>query len=81
MGLWLLAGAQQDIVGREWNLHAPLADTADAARLAALLAVAPTAPQALDGLYADADTEYRDSRFLSRAVRQMPGTVPASRPR
>lgn len=68
VGMWLLNTPEKDVGGKVWNESAPIRNCGDPQKLARILAISPEAPCVFDAVYTDEDSEYFDSRFLSRLL-------------
>jgi len=66
LGLWLLGAPQVDLVGKLWDIHAPLHRSEQLPRLAECLALVPEAPVVLDAVLANQDEEYLEAVALER---------------
>jgi hypothetical protein len=66
--MWLLNTPEKDVGGKVWNENAPVRNCEDPQKLARILAISPQAPCVFDAVYTDKDSEYLDSRFLSRLL-------------
>ncbi len=64
IGVWLVSTPRQDLAGRLWNVHAPLAGCTQLRALADAVALAPRAALLLDALYSGPDDEYLDAAAL-----------------
>lgn len=68
VGMWLMNAPEKDVSGKIWNENAPIRNCADPRYVARLLAISPQSPLVFDAVYDDLDSEYLDSRFLSRLL-------------
>ena len=69
IGLWLAAGAREDVTGKIWDVHVPLSQAQTSASLRELLSRATNAPIVLDALFSSQDEEYLDAAALEQAER------------
>jgi hypothetical protein len=77
VGLWLMNTPANDVAGRLWNIHGPVAGTGQVQRLAAILAIAPDLPILADVAYSGEDQEYADAvatDIIQRQSRLRPDT-------
>jgi len=66
LGLWLVAGGEEDVAGTLWNAHAPLHRMPRPDAIARWIAVAPAVPVVCDALLDNPDEEYLEAQALDR---------------
>ena len=66
LGLWLVAGSEEDVAGTLWNAHAPVYRMPRADTIARWFAVAPGVPVVCDAALDNPDEEYLEAQALDR---------------
>jgi len=69
IGLWLTAGAREDVTGKIWDVHVPLSQAQTSDSLREISSQSTNAPIVLDALFSNQDEEYLDAAALEQAER------------
>lgn len=68
VGIWMLNAPEKDPSGGIWNENAPIRKCESQETLSKVLAISPRSPVAFDAVYANRDSEYLDSKYLTRVL-------------
>ncbi len=66
LGLWMVGAPADDVGGRRWTVHEPVAGSGESERLGKLMSIRPQTGVVLDVVYPSQDAEYLDARALER---------------